>query len=122
MKITRETKVNNEPFLGAKVIFTKHSERNKNSYAYKFVIPDKVYEVVSYSHFPSKGAGPRIVCEDGTEGDIPMEELDYDIVSMPETNKRFIPITLLLETREDLENLYLGYFDTELLKLLKDTK
>jgi hypothetical protein len=121
MKITRETKVNNEPLLGAKVIFTKHSERNKKSYAYKFVSPDKVYEVVGYSNYPNKGCGPQIRCDDGDIGDVPMDELDYDIVSMPEKSK-FTPITIVLETRDDLLNLYHNNVDDELIKLLKETK
>lgn len=124
MKITRETKVSNEPLLGAKVIFTKHSKRNKKSVGFQYghVSPDKVYEVIGYSHYPEDGKGPQILCDNGSVGDVPMNEMDYDIVSMPETSKRFTPITILLETREDLVNLYHSYFDTELLKLLKDTE
>lgn len=122
MKITRETKVNNEPLLGAKVIFTKHSKRNKKSYAYKFVSPDKVYEVIKYSHYPETGDGPCIICDDGSVGDVPMNALDYDIVSMPETKPSFTPITIVLETREDLLNLYHSNFDSELFDLLEETK
>lgn len=124
MKITRETKVNNEPLLGAKVIFTKHSKRNKKSVGFEYghVSPDKVYEVVGYSHYPEDGCGPQIECDDASIGDVPMNEMDYDIVSMPEENISFTPITILLETRQDLVNLYHSYFDTELQKLLEETE
>lgn len=124
MKITRETKVNNEPLLGAKVIFTKHSERNKNALGFKYghVSPDKVYEVVEYSHYPEDGCGPRIMCDNGTLGDVPMSDMDYDIVSMPKATSSFTPITILLETRDDLLNLYYRGFDDKLLNLLGETK
>lgn len=124
MKITRETKVNNEPLLVAKVIFTKHSERNKKSVGFQYghVSPDKVYEVVGYSHYPEDGKGPQIRCDDGTLGDVPMCEMDYDIVSIPEAKTIFTPITIVLETCEDLKNLYDNNFDSELSKLLEETK
>lgn len=125
MKITRETEVNNEPLLGAKIIFTKHSERNKKSYVfeekYRQVSFDKAYEVVGYSHWPKQGRGPQVVCDNGEIGDVPMSSADYDIVSMPEKSK-FTPITIVLETEEDLWNLYRSNFDDELQELLKELK
>lgn len=121
MKITRETKVNNEPLLGAKVIFTKHSERNKKSVGFEYghVSPDKVYEVVGYSHYPEDGKGPQILCDNGDVGDVPMNEMDYDIVSMPEVNTRFTPITIVLETHDDLWRVYHSGFGENLGKFLE---
>lgn len=99
MKISKQSSTNNEPLLGAKVIFTKHTEDNRNHGLVKSnkIKLSKVYEVVGYSSWHC----PQVLCENGTLGDVPMSEMDYDIVSMPE--KKFVPVVITLETEEDVE-------------------
>lgn len=107
MKITQEVAPDTTPLLGAKIIFTKHSERNKRAAGFRnnHVKPDTVYQVVGYSHYPDIGEGPQVRCEDGSLGDVPMSNMDYDIVSMPDKSNKFYPITVTLETYQEAQHL-----------------
>lgn len=124
MKITQEVTPDTTPLLGAKIIFTKHTERNKRSagFRHNHVKPDTVYEVAGYSHYPNVGEGPQVRCEDGSLGDVLMSSMDYDIVSMPDKSYKFDPITITLETYQEAQhliNLCHGYdVATELTRIL----
>ena len=75
--------------IGKKVMFPD-TEENRNSIPFKYnhVIPNKVYEVIEYSNYPSAGCGPRVRCEDNTLGDIPMQDAKWILVEdKPELNK-----------------------------------
>lgn len=91
-------------------------------FRHNHVKPDTVYEVVGYSHYPNIGEGPQVRCEDGSLGDVPMSNMDYDIVSIPDKSNKFNPIILTLETYQEVQNLIklCGGYDvaTELTRIL----
>lgn len=66
--------------LIGKQIYFPDTEANRKSapFRYNHVIPNKMYEVLEYSDYPSKGKGPRIRCEDNSIGDVPMAEAEWD--------------------------------------------
>lgn len=105
MKIeTLTLEQNNEPLIGAQVVFTKHSKKNQEHIgAQMWLTFGKLYTVVSYSHYPEVGDGAEIVCDDGFAGDVPMNDLDYDIVSVPEKASTFAPVTITLESQEEVQ-------------------
>lgn len=117
MKITVSTpEINHHhPLIGAEVVFTKHSEKNKNHYgASSWLTLGKVYTVVNYSDYPCIGDGPRIMCDNNTHGDVPMNELDYDIISRPSAKPAppFTPVTITLENQDEVEFIRDAFADT----------
>jgi len=97
------------PLIGAEVVFTKHSEKNKNHIGAKYWLTlGKVYTVVNYSDYPEVGDGPRIVCDNNSAGDVPMRELDYDIISRANSvahEPPFQQVVITLENQDDVQYL-----------------
>lgn len=66
------------PLLGEKIVFPNTPENAESDpIKYNHVKMGKVYEVIDYSNYPNKGDGPRIVCESGHAGDVPMAKAQW---------------------------------------------
>lgn len=107
MKIEVATPNENlHPLIGAEVVFTKHSKKNQEHIGAKYWLTlGKVYTVVNYSDYPKIGDGPRIMCDHDSTGDVPMRELDYDIISRPNAEPIkpvFSPVTITLENQDEV--------------------